>query len=319
MKKYKVLFFIVSVVVPAIFGVFIWRTLNNPSYAIIGGSFLVIALLVFRLMSQLEIKKENKDTIVVFKVPIKEESKQWLDAFDYTKEVYEQVWLVDLVEDKCIIQKQEKVYSTWLINYTKASIHPIDKEKFLSELSVNTLKENKIFKCRILSKGRFLWFLVEIHFENLNSKEALILFRNINQKVESEFRNSYSELCLESQLFKVYDEILELDLSKKYLYQIEIKDHKWVRSPIFEEMDDYIKKHVLPSDYEKCKNLYPREMKIRIRMNENTSYQWYLASFRKVYFNEEERIIVYLKNIQRAWVCEEIKRKQIQRALERRA
>ena len=60
-------------------------------------------------------------------------------------------------------------------------------------------------------------------------------------------------------------------------------------------------------------------MKIRIRMNENASYQWYLASFRKVYFNEEERIIVYLKNIQRAWVCEEIKRKQIQRVLERRA
>ena len=215
MKKDKVLFFIVSVVVPTVFGVFIWKTLNDFFYAIIGGSFLIIALLVFRLMSQLEVKKQNKDTIIVFKVPIKEESRQWLNAFDYTKEVYEQVWFIDLVENKCIIQKQEKNYSLWLINYTKESVHPADKEKFLSEM--NTLKENKSFKCRILSNGKFLWFLVEIHFENLNSNEALILFRNINQKVESEFRNNYSKLCLEPQLFKIYDEILELDLLKKHI------------------------------------------------------------------------------------------------------
>ena len=319
MKKYRVLFFIVSVVVPIIFGIYIWKVFPHPFYALIGGIFLDVGFFVFLLISKLEVKKENKNTVMVFKIPIKEENKKnWLDAFEYTKEVYEQVILIDVIKDQCIIQKNVKEYSSWLMHYVKENVYLEDKENFLRNLSLNSLREES-FKCRLLSKGKFRWFLIETYFTDLKDKEALVLFKNINKEIENEFRINYSKLCLESQLFKVYNEILELDLSKNRLYRIEVQKANWVRSLIFEDIDAYIKNHVFPSDYEKCKNLYPREIKIRIRKNKEAIYQWYLISFRKVVFQEGERVIVYLKNIQNAWVCEEIRRKQIQRALERRA
>jgi hypothetical protein len=99
--------------------------------------------------------------------------------------------------------------------------------------------------------------------------------------------------------------------------------NRWIRKPIFKDLQLYLTEHIFPSDYIKCTEVLEndsfREIKLRLRKDIQDTYQWHTLSFRKTYILGNECIIIYMKNIQNAWVCEEIRRRQLQQALERRA
>jgi hypothetical protein len=259
-------------------------------------------------------------------------NKEWFtNIFYYTKEVYEQLLFINILKGTCVnLAKETMDYEEWLLSYSRKMVHPLDKEKFLQKLSFVTLiqlnrhpKQKEILRCRLLVKGKFQWFCVESHFKNLNFGELLLSFKNINEIVKQEQRNTYNMICLNSQLFKVYDNILEIDLNEEKLYQIEMQKNYWIRKPILKSLQLYLTEHIFPSDYMKCvdvlENDSMKEMKLRLRKNTQDTYQWHTLSFKRTALFGSECIIIYMKNIQSAWVCEDIRRRQLQRALERRA